>query len=114
MPLLSGKKNIGRNIAELERSGYKPKQAEAIAYSKSRDEDLETHREEDQNGWTLIKDNPISKVGVFPYLGKQIDPHGDKGLEEDKIYYVYRSEKELNNEETINSFKLVPWVDDHE
>jgi len=31
MPLLPGKKNIGRNIGELERSGRPPKQAIAIA-----------------------------------------------------------------------------------
>ena len=36
MPLLSGKKNIGKNIAELRRSGYPPKQAEAIAEKKAR------------------------------------------------------------------------------
>jgi hypothetical protein len=31
MPLLKGKKNIGRNISELERSGRPVKQAQAIA-----------------------------------------------------------------------------------
>jgi IMP cyclohydrolase len=31
MPLLKGKSNIGRNIAELVRSGHQQKQAEAIA-----------------------------------------------------------------------------------
>lgn len=31
MPLLKGKKNIGKNIKELESSGKKPKQAIAIA-----------------------------------------------------------------------------------
>jgi hypothetical protein len=44
MPLLSGKKNMGRNIAELENSGYKPKQAIAIGYKKAgeRKSDSET------------------------------------------------------------------------
>jgi hypothetical protein len=36
MPLLKGKKNIGRNIATEIRSGKKPKQAEAIALSVAR------------------------------------------------------------------------------
>ena len=38
MPLAKGrsKKTIGRNIAELIRSGRKPKQAVAVAYSKAR------------------------------------------------------------------------------
>jgi hypothetical protein len=31
MPLLKGKKNVGRNIKELESTGRKPKQAIAIA-----------------------------------------------------------------------------------
>ena len=66
-------------------------------------------RKLDSNGWVEIKDNPISKVGVFPYLGKQIDP----SLEPDKIYHVYRPAEELSNPETIESFKLLPWVDLH-
>lgn len=66
-------------------------------------------REYDLNGWAEIKGNPISKVGVFPYLGRQISPE----LEPDKIYQVYRPEEELSDEETIKSFKLIPWTDEH-
>jgi hypothetical protein len=66
-------------------------------------------RKTDLNGFIEIKNNPISKVGVFPYLGKNID----KSLEPDKIYYVYRPEEELNNPECIESFKLLPWISDH-
>lgn len=36
MPLLPGRKNISKNIAELIRSGRDPKQAAAIAYSHAR------------------------------------------------------------------------------
>lgn len=67
-----------------------------------------TAREYDINGYVEIKDNPISKVGVFPYLGSSI------GAEDpDKVYMVYRPEEELSSEETINSLKLNPWIDDH-
>ena len=69
---------------------------------------IKTKRKYDVNGWPEIKDNPISKVGVFPYLGSSIgapDPN--------KIYMVYRSEQALSSPEAIESFKLVPWVDDH-
>lgn len=62
----------------------------------------------DQNGFYEIKRNPISKVGVFPYSGKSIgadDP--------DKIYNVYRPAEELSADECVNSFKLVPFVDEH-
>lgn len=71
--------------------------------------DPKTAREYDGNGWAEIKNNPISKVGVFPYLGKSIDP----ALEPEKVYMVYRPEEELSNAETIKSFRLVPWIDDH-
>ena len=71
--------------------------------------DKETSREYDINGWAEIKGNPISKVGVFPYSGGQISPD----LEPDKIYQVYRPEEELADPETIESFKLIPWTDEH-
>jgi len=65
---------------------------------------------EDENGFIHIKDNPISKSGVFQYLGKNISPD----LEPDKVYDVWRPEEELNNPETIESFKLTPWIPYHE
>lgn len=61
----------------------------------------------DHNQFWLIKDNPITKAGVFPYLGKQISP----SLEPDKIYQVYRPEEEIKK--AASTFKLVPLVDDH-
>lgn len=65
-------------------------------------------RQNDSNGWIEVKDNPLSKVGVFQYSGRSIgapDP--------DRIYNVYRPEEELSSQATIESFKLIPWVDDH-
>src|SRR5271163_736671 len=131
MPLLSGssKRVIGKNIG-IEISAGKPAaQAAAIAYSKAgksnKDEDLgdlennstvpevvpiESSKNYDENGWPEIKGNPISKVGVFPYSGSQI---GHPDLEPDKIYMVYRPESELADEGTINSFKLLPFTDEH-
>ena len=66
-------------------------------------------RNYDANNWPEIKGNPLSKVGVFPYLGKQID----SSLEPDKVYMVYRPEEELSNPGCIESFKLIPWTDEH-
>lgn len=66
-------------------------------------------KEIDHNDYWYIKDNPLSKIGVFPYLGRQISSE----LDPDKIYNVLRPEEELNNEETLQSFKLVPIVNDH-
>src|SRR5579859_6086961 len=127
MPLKSGKseKTISHNI-EVEKNAHPSMsnaQAAAIAYSNARktgkdelqiaaeydDDTGETSRIYDGNGWAEIKGNPISKVGVFPYSGAQISPD----LDPEQIYNVYRPEEELSNPETIASFKMVPWIDDH-
>ncbi|MDH2321405.1 MULTISPECIES: DUF2213 domain-containing protein [Providencia] len=68
-----------------------------------------TKRTYDNNGWLEVKDNPISKVGVFDYLGAEIG-----APEPDKIYRVLRPPEELASEETINSFKLTPFIIEHE
>lgn len=67
-------------------------------------------RELDHNGWVIIKKNPISKSGVFQYLGKSL---GLEGLEPDKFYSVYRPAEELSDPEAIESFKLIPFIDNH-
>lgn len=120
MPLKSGKsqRTISKNI-EIEKHAHPDMsnaQAAAIAYSTARksrntkdDDQTQSGRIYDTNGWAEIKDNPISKVGVFPYQGSQIS----SDLEPDRIYNVYRPEEELSNEETLRSFKLLPWTDEH-
>jgi len=112
MPLHAGKSEAthSKNVAELINSGYGEKQANAIAYSEARrSKDGVSSRTKDGNGWIEIKGNPLSKVGVFEYSGAQID----SSLIPDKIYNVYRPEEELNNEEALASFRLLPWTDDH-
>ena len=64
---------------------------------------------EDENGYITIPKNPISKSGVFQYRGKSISPK----LEPEKIYNVWRPEEELNNPDTIESFRLTPWIPEH-
>jgi len=65
-------------------------------------------RKSDINGYVSIDQNPISRSGVFPYLGRQIG-----APEPDRIYHVYRPAEELSNQATIDSFKLIPIIDDH-
>lgn len=65
---------------------------------------------EDENGFVTFPDTPLSKPGVFPYLGREIS----STLDPDKVYQVWRPEEELNNPETIESFKLSPWFPRHE
>ncbi|WMD23310.1 DUF2213 domain-containing protein [Achromobacter seleniivolatilans] len=68
-----------------------------------------SNRQTDVNGYLLVRDNPITKVGVFPYLGSEIG-----APEPDRIYQVYRPQEELEKPETIASANLVPWIDEHE
>nr|ELR5224901.1 DUF2213 domain-containing protein [Providencia rettgeri] len=68
-----------------------------------------TKRTYDNNGWLEVTDNPISKVGVFDYLGAEIGAPIP-----DKIYRVLRPPEELASEATINSFKLTPFIIEHE
>jgi hypothetical protein len=66
-------------------------------------------RDTDINGYATIPDNPLSKVGVFEYRGSQIPDAPDK----DAVYKVYRPAEELGSKETVDSFKLSPWIDNH-
>lgn len=62
----------------------------------------------DINGWITIKDNPILKAGIFPYLGSEIGQG-----EPSRVYKVLRSDEELSKPETIKSFELVPLINEH-
>lgn len=66
-------------------------------------------REYDTNGWFEVKGNPLSKVGVYPYSGRSL------GLLDtpDQIFMVYRPAEELSAAECIESFRLLPWIDNH-
>lgn len=64
----------------------------------------------DANGYWYIKRNPVSKEGVFPYLGHTISDD----CEPNKIYKVYRPAKTLK--ESVDSWDNPPkpFIDDHE
>lgn len=109
MPLETGSSQgaIKANIQQLIGEGYKPDQAAAIAYSKA---GKDSARTTDINGYIEIKDNPISKEGVFEYSGAQIGLTGDDAS---RIFKVYRPASELADPECIASFRLLPFVDEH-
>ena len=65
-------------------------------------------RKYDINGWFTVEDNPISREGIFPYSSAQIG-----GPIMGKVYQVYRPASELSHPDTIDSFRLVPLIDDH-
>lgn len=64
----------------------------------------------DNSGFWEIKHNPISKVGIFPYLGRSISDE----CEPDKIYYVYRSADTLAKSVPTWDNPPKPFINDHE
>lgn len=58
------------------------------------------------NGYLLATDIAIHCTGVFPYLGSEL------GLNNNDVYMVYRPASEL--EKAIDSYKLIPLIDEHE
>lgn len=71
--------------------------------------DAASARVVDTNGWPEIKGNPLSKVGVFPYLGKNIPGAPNPAA----VYSVLRPAEELADPSCIESFKLTPWIAGH-
>lgn len=69
-----------------------------------------SNRKYDLNGFYEIKRNPISRVGVFDYIGASM---GLTGEDAGKIFKVYRPASEIGAQESLDSFKLCPFVDDH-
>ncbi len=66
-------------------------------------------RQKDGNGFITIYRNPISRSGVFQYLGRNLP-----GAEPTTVYNVYRPPEELSNPDAIASFKGLPIFDEHE
>ena len=64
----------------------------------------------DSNSFWEIKHNPISKVGVFPYMGRSISNE----CEPDKVYYVYRSADTLSQSVPTWDNPPKPFINDHE
>lgn len=66
-------------------------------------------RRQDSNGYWEIAGNPISKAGVYPYLGALLPEAPDPM----QVYMVLRPPEELGAPETVDSFKLQPWIIHH-
>lgn len=64
----------------------------------------------DKNGFWFIPHNPISKVGIFDYLGSSISDE----CEPNKIYKVFRSGETLLNSVPTWDNPPKPFINDHE
>lgn len=78
----------------------------------------ESKRIYDTNGWYEIKDNPLSREGIFPYLGRSLGASQEfieeNNIQPNKTYQVYRSAQALSDPEFLESLRLLPIIDDHE
>lgn len=71
---------------------------------------MSTARIVDANGFMTVKGCPVSSWGIFEYSAGQIGLEGDPL----RIVKVFRPKEALNNPKTIESFKNLPLIDDHE
>ncbi len=71
---------------------------------------MPTQREVDANGFLLVKGCPISSFGVFTYGAGQIGLPGDPN----RLVKVFRPESAVSDPAAIESFRNVPFINDHE
>jgi hypothetical protein len=62
----------------------------------------------DINSYFEVKDNPLFQAGVFPYRWDECP-----GAAPDDDCWLFVSAEEIGSPETIESFRLVPLVDEH-
>lgn len=70
--------------------------------------DFSTHRQKDENGFLIVRDNPIAKAGVFEYLKSEILPNS----QDDEVVKVFRPFNTLLK--IKDSFANKPIKSDHE
>jgi hypothetical protein len=68
-------------------------------------------RQQDQNGFLLVKGCPISSFGIFQYSAAQV---GLKEGDPNRIINVFRPEEAVSDPELLASLQEVPLINDHE
>ena len=68
--------------------------------------DFSTHRSKDENGYLIVKNNPIAKAGVFEYLKSEIDGTSQS----DEIIRVYRPFETLLKSKDNFANKPIKWT----
>ncbi len=73
--------------------------------------DAKSKRHFDENGFLHVAVSNISKEDVNPYLGWEVPRHKELGLDPQKLYYVFRSGKEL--EKCASTFRNLSLMRNH-
>jgi hypothetical protein len=71
----------------------------------------ESQRKVDEDGRMVVRNTPISKAAVNPYLGTEIPGCKELGLNPTRIYYLLRPPEELKA--AASSFIGQPFLDEH-
>lgn len=75
------------------------------------------HWVETKEGYRIYKDVPICRTGYQEYLGKELKDHRDYkpewGLEDEKLYKVFRPKSVVTAPETVASFEGKSVLDNH-
>jgi len=95
----------------LHREGLTRQMLSAAFNGNARDY-ADSAKEYDLNGWFEVHDNPLSLVGVFDYLGRNIPQERERGNGMEP-FKVYRPAEELADPDCLASFRLMPWVINH-
>ena len=66
-------------------------------------------RSVDDNGYLTVRGCPLTSHGIFQYSAGQVGLPGDPH----RIVNVYRPEEEVSDPEAIESFKNIPFIDEH-
>lgn len=80
---------------------------EGILDSKVRLNDALSARSKDDNGFLIVRDNPIAKAGVFDYLGSELN---SQDTEPDAVYKVCRTFENLRENKDLFKGKPIKFT----
>lgn len=75
--------------------------------------DKQTARSFDADGRMRVKDCILSTAEINPYFGREIVDKDELGLDDNKVYELYRDPEELGHPEAVASFQGVPLMIKH-
>ena len=61
----------------------------------------------------VVAMTPIARTGIHDYLGRELDPDGEQGLEAGKVYKAYRPKEAVMDRGFIESLNWKPITDAH-